>query len=289
MPSEEKEMKPEDLKEFEGSEEVKGSADVVQSVLDKMHSEASTSKGAMDRMRSKAIAKATGGDPFPEDKSKTFEDIDGDGGYKYRLFDTGEVRILQAPGGRGEGLLLKRGGPEQKAYEAIIAELRSKGAKGSVSVSPAGSEPTEDQGVVARAKERADQAVADEQREGAVAAEGRETAQRNAQIGTTVGKGKLDVKMAKEEMSRDMARGNAREGQKFAMLNSDDPDAIMTAAKAEAYKLLDAGSALEAAAVLNEAGRRVEALRRGKAAEPEGGDEDVVARAVKSRREAMGI
>ena len=265
-----KDITPEDLKEFEGSEEVKGSGEVVQSVLDKMHSEEATSRGAMDRMRSKAVAKATGGDPFPDDKGKTFQDIDGAGGYKYRLFDSGEVRILKAPSGRGEGLLLKRGGPESKAYEAIMAELREKGAKGSVSVGFADGTPTEEQG------------------ENPGAAESREKAQRDAQIGTTVAKGKLDVSMAAAEKSRDMARSGAREGQKFAMLHSDDPDAIMTAAKAEAYQLLDAGKALEAAALLNEAGKRVEALRRG-GAPAEGEDADAVARAVKSRREAMGI
>lgn len=50
---------------------------------------------------------------------------EGAGGYKYEVMPGGEIKILQAPGGRGVGVTLKLGHP---AHEAIFGELSESGA-----------------------------------------------------------------------------------------------------------------------------------------------------------------
>jgi hypothetical protein len=50
---------------------------------------------------------------------------EGAGGYEYEVLPGGEIKILQAPGGRGVGLTLKHGHP---AHEAIFDELSESGA-----------------------------------------------------------------------------------------------------------------------------------------------------------------
>jgi hypothetical protein len=273
-PSDEKEISKDDLKPFEGSDGVKGTSDAVDvaaSIEDEISKDA-TSTGGMDRMRERAVSKATGkGFDDPEGR---FVDVDGAGGYKYRYLDDGRIRILKAPGGRGEGLVLKRG--SGKAYDAILAELDGKGIfqQGTAEVKFA------DQGTAGggRAKASADAERAEK------AVEGREIAQRNAQVTTTVEKGKLDTEMAQAEASRDIAQNNAKTGTRFALSQSDDPDAVLASAKAEADRLLKTGSALEAAQVLNDAIARAEELRKKGPS-----DDDVVARAVQERRSKMGL
>ena len=48
----------------------------------------------------------------------------GAGGYEYEVMPGGEIKILQAPGGRGVGVTLKHGHP---AHEAIFDELSEGG------------------------------------------------------------------------------------------------------------------------------------------------------------------
>ena len=50
---------------------------------------------------------------------------EGAGGYKYEVMPGGEIKILQAPGGRGVGVTLRLGHP---AHEAIFGELSESGA-----------------------------------------------------------------------------------------------------------------------------------------------------------------
>ena len=51
---------------------------------------------------------------------------EGAGGYKYEVMSGGEIKILDAPAGRGVGVTLKFGHP---AHEAIFEELSAGGAK----------------------------------------------------------------------------------------------------------------------------------------------------------------
>ena len=286
MPTkDEKEITKDDLKPFEGTDGIKGTSDAVDvksSIEDEISKDA-TSQGGMSRMRDRAVAKATGkGFDDPEGR---FTDVDGDGGYKYRYLDTGEIRSLKAPGGRGEGLTLKRG--SGKAYDAIMSELKAKGAVGSGTVgvgfasdNGVSDDDTADAKAAAggRAKASADAAQAER------AVEGRETAQRNAQIATTVEGGKQNVDMTMAEKTRDIAQTNAKTGTRLALSASDDPDAVMASAKAEADRLLKAGSVQDAIDVLNEAVVKANELRKKGPS-----DDDAVARAVAARREKMGI
>jgi hypothetical protein len=291
-------IKQEDLDEY---------ADGPGGAIDDEIAKDATSHGGMDRLRERATAKAVG-KQYPDDKD--FAEYDGDGGYKYRVFDSGDVRIVKAPGGRGEGLMLTG---HQGAHKAVIAELRRKGVVRSF----------EDDAIVQRAKARSADAVEREENPGkdvdSTVQQGQErtaeaihkskvdagvsniqsnperpaqpTGGQAAQIAKTVKDGKDMVKMTMEEKSRDTAQSNAIGGSRQAAFEGDDPDAIMAAAKARAYDLLESGDATEAAALINEAVEKVKALKEkgNGSAKVAGTPPDDVQRAVESRRKSMGI
>jgi hypothetical protein len=290
MPS--KEIEDKDLKDFEGTEGIKGTSGAVDTAADiaklveEESSKDATSVGGMDRMRERATSKAMGKPAF-EDKDGDYFDIDGDGGYKYRWTRDGSIRILKAPNGRGEGLTLTSG----KAYDAIKAEIAAKGGRAPDGEGAGGMDwtfpmPAEGGGKadkngdgVLDVKDLAKGSVQEARGDAS-----REVAQRNAQVATTVEKGKLDTKMAMEEKTRDTAQHMAKTGTRLALSQSDDPDAVLTSARAEADRLMKEGKASEAISVLNDAIEKAKELR----SQPQD-DGDVVARAVKSRRESMGI
>jgi len=71
-----------------------------------------------------AARKAAEGPKPPEVKSPTVKEgtYEGAGGYKYEVMPGGEIKIIEAPGGRGVGVTLKSGHP---AHTAISDELET--------------------------------------------------------------------------------------------------------------------------------------------------------------------
>ena len=70
-----------------------------------------------------AARKAAEGPKPPEAPGVKEGTYEGFGGYRYEVMPGGEIKIIEAPGGRGVGVMLKSGHP---AHTAISDELKSK-------------------------------------------------------------------------------------------------------------------------------------------------------------------
>lgn len=78
---------------------------------------------AQEREQIRRMRMDRGEDPLKEPMKLTAGTYDGDGGYKYEVMPDGNIKIVEAPGGRGVGVTLKSGNP---AHEAISLELEAK-------------------------------------------------------------------------------------------------------------------------------------------------------------------